>query len=277
MVTRNPLSQSHGFTLLEAIIAITLLGILGGVVATFIKSPVDAYVAQGSRAVLTDAADGALRRVTRDVAAALPNSLRSISGGGSTACFELIPVLAGGRYRNQTSATGTGDVLDFATTDTSFDVLGQIRMANLPTGTNLVAIHNLGISGADAYAGDNTASISAASTTAVTLAAGKKFPFLSPNKAFSVIPSNSVVYTCTGSTLLRSTRAFTGTAPTLSLAQLGACPVTGTTLVSNVSNCSFSYTPAVNQRDGILSISLALTLNSETVTLYDQVMVNNAP
>ena len=268
--------RNRGFTLLEAIIAITLLGILGGVVATFIRSPIDAYIAQSHRAILTDAADGALRRIGRDIASALPNSLRSISGG-STACFEMLPVVGGGRYRYQTSSTESGDILDFTVADAAFDVLGQMRMDNLPAGVNLVAIHNLGIPGADAYAGDNTAAIAAASAAGVTLTAGKQFPFQSPNRAFSVIPNNSVVYTCAGATLLRTTRTFTGAAPTMTLAQLAACPVAGETLVGNVSNCSFSYTPAVNQRDGIISISLSLTREGETVTLYDQVMVNNAP
>ena len=271
-----------GFTLIEAIVAITILGILGSAVAVFIKTPVDAYIAQGNRAVLTDAADGAIRRISRDIASALPNSLRSTTGG-SNSCFELLPVVAGGRYRQQTSSTGTGDVLDFTAADSTFDVLGQIKLGNLPAGTNLAVIHNLGIPGADAYAGDNTATITAASTTTslVTLSAAKQFPFESPGKAFAVIPNTSVVYTCAGAspnmTLYRATRPFSTATPSPTLAQMASCPVTGTALVTNVSTCSFTYTPAVNQRDGIISISLALTLNGETITLYDQVMVNNAP
>lgn len=270
MATSRKRRRSSGFTLVEAVVAITILGILGGMVAIFIRSPIDAYITQSNRAVLTDAADGAMRRISRDIGAALPNSLRT-TAGGSNACFELLPVLGGGRYRYQTSSTGSGDILDFTTTDTSFDMLGQIRLANLPSGNNLVVIHNLGIAGADAYAADNTATIASATSASVTLTgAGKKFPFQSPGKYFSVIPNNSVVYSCSGTNLYRTTQA-------ISASPMASCPAGGTVLAANVSSCSFVYTPAVNQRDGILSISLALTLNGETVTLYDQVMINNAP
>jgi MSHA biogenesis protein MshO len=282
MATSRISARHAGFTLVEAIVAITILGVLGAMVAVFIKSPIEAYFNQASRAVLTDAADGALRRISRDIGAALPNSLRSTSLG-SPACFELLPVVAAGRYRYQQGCTANcatasptlvGDILDFTATDASFDVLGQVKLDNLP-GANLVAIYNLGIPGADAYAADNTAAISSASATSITLSGtGKKFPFQAPGKAFSVIPNYSVVYSCAGTspsmTLYRTTQSISSTPMT-------ACPSSGTALVTNVSSCSFTYTPAVNQREGILSISLELTLNSETVRLYNQVMVSNAP
>jgi MSHA biogenesis protein MshO len=266
-------SRNRGFTLLEAIVAIVILGILGGVVAVFIKSPIDAYIAQTNRAVLSDAADGAIRRVTRDVASALPNSLRSTTLA-STSCIELLPVLGGGRYRYQIGSNPADDTLDFTISDISFDVLGQVRLGNLPTGTKLVAIYNLGIASADAYNADNTATITSVSTTSVGFSSGKKFPFASPSKAFSVIPSESAVYYCSGTapnmTLYRTTQPLA--------AQMSSCPTSGgTLLVDHVSSCNFYYQQAVNARDGILGISLALTLDGETINLYEQVMVNNVP
>ena len=269
MAIERRLQRHGGFTLIEAVVAMTILGILGAMVAVFIKAPLQAYFDSANRAYLTDAADGAIRRLSRDVAAALPNSLRSTSAG-STSCFEFLPVVAGGRYRYQQGSSGTGDILDFTVADSSFDVLAQAGLANLPSGTNLVAIYNLGIPGADAYAGDTTATISSATTSNVVLSSGKQFLFPSPGKMFQVIPNYSVVYSCSGGTLYRTTQA-------IAAGKMASCPTTGTPLATNVSSCSFTYLPAVNARDGILSISLALTLNNETVTLYHQVMVNNAP
>ncbi len=269
-------ARSRGFTLLEAIIAITVLGVLGGVVAVFIKTPVQAYIDSANRSLLADTGDGAMRRIARDVAGALPNSLRGIAGAGSASCFEFLPVVAGGRYRYQASAGGGGDILDFSTADASFDVLGQMRLDHLPAGTNLVAIANFGIAGADAYAGDNTAGIASVdlvttpSIPKITLSAAKKFPYESPGRAFQVIPNYSVAYSCAAGKLYRATQAISGS-------KLAACPTSGAVLASAVSDCNFYYLPAVNSRDGILSITLALTANGETVTLYDQVMVNNVP
>ena len=69
-----------GFTLIEAIMVIVITGILAGMVAVFIRAPIDAYVDSARRADLTDVADTAVRRVARDIGAALPNGLRTPTG-----------------------------------------------------------------------------------------------------------------------------------------------------------------------------------------------------
>ena len=118
-----------GFTLVEAIMVIVITGILAGMVAVFIKAPVDGYVDSVRRAELTDAADTALRRIARDVRTALPNSFRLVTVAGSS-CVEFLPTLGGGRYRIAPTTDGTSsDILSFAAADTSFDVLAN---SNLP-------------------------------------------------------------------------------------------------------------------------------------------------
>ncbi len=271
------MSRAPGFTLVEAIVAITITGILGAVVAVFLKNPIDAYIDTVRRAELTDAADTALRRIERDVRAALPNSLRTTSPA-SSGCFEFLPVIGGGRYRVSPKSDGTGDVLDFTATDTSFDVVAG---SNLPASfaaaeTQHVVIYNLGISGADAYAGDTRAAIDTSATSTATsarivLGTGKQFPFDSPGRRFQVVPDSSVVYSCSGGNLYRGTRS-------LSSALMASCPTTGTVLVGNVSTCSFSYTPAASQRNGLLTMTLVLTdAAGESVRLYHEVHVNDVP
>ena len=265
-----------GFTLIEAILVIVITGILAGIVAVFIVQPVQGYIDTVRRADLTDAADTAVRRITRDVRTALPNSLRAPSPA-SNSCFEFLPTVGGGRYRAAQSSTGTGDILDFSTSDTSFDFLANDNLTTaMFAGTYNAVIYNLGIAGADAYAGDNRAQISNASTSTLTsghivLTAGKQFPFESPGKRFHVIPNFSVAYSCSGGNLYRQTQA-------ISAAQI-ACPTTGTILVGNVdcTQTTFNYTPAVSQRNGLLTITLVLTQSGESVRLYDEVHVNNVP
>lgn len=261
----HPSLSQRGFTLVEMVIAIVLLGIVGAVVAVFIRSPIQSYFDITSRVALSDAADAAMRRLTRDAQSALPNSFRA----GSSSCVEFLPTVAAGRYRAKPNSSGGGNILDFSTTDSSFDVLSQVGLTSL-SGSNLVAIYNLGIAGADAYAGQTTAAIASASGTSITLSAGKKFPFGSPGNRFFVIPNASVVYSCSGGALYRTSNAISST-------PLASCPSSGTLLVNHVSACSFSYTPAVTTRNGALTISLELTVNSETVRLYQEVMVNNVP
>ena len=106
----------QGFTLVELIMVIVLMGVVGGMVAVFMRGPIDAYLAQGRRSGLSDVADTTARRMARDLHRALPNSVRT----SGTNCLEFIPTKTGGRYR----ADGPG-LLDFSTATSSFNLLGE--------------------------------------------------------------------------------------------------------------------------------------------------------
>ncbi|HJW54183.1 MAG TPA: prepilin-type N-terminal cleavage/methylation domain-containing protein, partial [Burkholderiaceae bacterium] len=66
MMMRRPTLREKGFTLAEAVIVIVITGIIAGTVAVFLRLPVQGYVDTAARAELTDIADTALRRMTRD-------------------------------------------------------------------------------------------------------------------------------------------------------------------------------------------------------------------
>jgi MSHA biogenesis protein MshO len=259
--------QHRGFTLIEMIIVITITGIIAAVVATFIRAPIQGYLDSANRAALTDVADTAIRRIGRDLHLALPNSVRITSSGGIT-YLEFLLTSGGGRYRIDTP----GDPLDFTTADNSFDVLGPT--VSLTTGAqNLVAIYNLGIAGADAYNADNTSAISSIAGNTVTIAS-KLFPFDSPSHRFQIIQT-PVTYACnpTTGTLTRYWNYPISTNQPTSFAS-GSSAL----LAKNVSLCSFSYDQQViTQRAGLVAISLQLTQNGESVNLYDEVHVSNAP
>src|SRR5689334_20531964 len=129
----------RGFTLTEAIMVIVITGIIASMVAVFIQKPVQGFFDTARRAALVDAADTVLRRISRDVREALPNSVR-VNG----TALEFLHVRSAGRYREQ----GPGDSLDFTTNDTSFDVLGSA--VSVQSGDSIV-VYNLGITGASAY------------------------------------------------------------------------------------------------------------------------------
>lgn len=275
-------AAQRGFTLVEAIVVIVITGTLAAIVAVFIRSPVDGYLDTVARSELTDAADSALRRIARDVRAALPNSLRTNSPPNPS-CFEFLPAVGGGRYRatlgDPPGAAPNDDVLDFTASDASFNVVASSGLppAGGYAGAHHVVIYNLGIEGADAYrnADHNRAAIAAASdATTITLVAPNLFPFESPGRRFSVIPDHSVVYSCSGTDLLRSTRAIDAT-------PLATCPSTGTVLVAHVNcvNSFFAYDPAVAQRNGLLTMMLELnsTRGAESVRLYQEVHLDNTP
>lgn len=265
-------SQQRGFTLVELIMVIVILGVVSSIVAVFIKQPIDAYFDTARRAALTDVADTAVRRMTRDIRKALPNSVRT----PNNQCLEFIPTKTGGRYRADVNASGNGDILNFAAADSSFDMLG----ANSPLADqaiaagDLVAVYNLGIPGADAYAGANTSAVtgvgagSLANETKISITS-KLFPLASGSNRFHVIPSDEkvVAYVCDGGKLYR----------TASTTLASACPTSGAVLAKNVASCDFVYNGSNLQRNALAQIKIDLTSNGETVSLYHEVNVNNTP
>jgi MSHA biogenesis protein MshO len=263
-----------GFTLIEMIMVITITGVIAGMVAVFIQSPVQGYVDSARRAELTDHADVALRRISRDVRLALPNSLRTVTNG-----FEFILTQSGGRYRDPADGSTGGDFLSYTNSaDTSFDVLGA--MPAMASGDRIV-IYNLGpgYAPADAYAGGNVATISGIAGNTVTLAsnpfASQSPPLPSPSARFQVVNQNDLVvrYTCSGGALRRWARC--------SLATPSACGGTPGALLAGggttTAACTIDYTSAATGRNGLLYISLTLTSGGESVTLFNQIHVDNSP
>ncbi len=277
----------QGFTLIELVIVMVVVGILGGIVAVFIQHPLQAYLAATRRAALVDAADTALARIVRDVHSALPNSLRVVSASGTVgscsgaeACYlEYLPIQGGGRYRAEQTGMGTGDVLDFTQADTTFDVLGPA--ATVVAGQSVV-VYNLGLPGTDVWVGQNSSPVDVPHSTgctgsgsACTLGiAGFKFPFESPNKRFFLVGS-PVTYACdpvAGALRRVSGYPLQSTQPSTSFP--GA---TSNLLAEHVFTCTFTYAPGVTQNLGQLTVRLQLSQDGEAVTLYREVAVNNDP
>jgi MSHA biogenesis protein MshO len=268
----------RGFTLIEAVIVITITAIISAVVAVFIQAPVKGYFDAARRAEMTDIADTALRRMSRDLHLALPNSVR-VTGGNQA--IEFLQTSAGGRYRS--SGSTTEDILDFNNpADQSFELLGpSITFATTPVTDhqNQIVIYNLGITGADAYSGNTAAtdnrraySGAAGATTTVNFTSSNAFPFDSPSHTFYVVDT-PVSYICdtTAGTLTR----YSGYA--ILSSQPNPPGVTGSLLAKNVAACSFIYTSGVTERSGLVSLHLTLSQSGETVTLYHEVHVNNVP
>ncbi len=268
----------RGFTLVEMVMVIVILGVIGATVAVFIRKPIDAYADVSRRAALTDIADTAVRRMSRDIGKALPNSMRS----PSNQCIEFIPTRTGGRYRVGPDSAVSGDqsaaMLDFTLADTSFNMLGNNSAwpANQQIQVNdLIAIYNLGFSGADAYAGDNTSvvtGVAPGTETTITIVA-KQFPLASGTNRFHVIPGNEkiVSYACNGGSLLRSSNHAYG----------NSCPTSGATvsvMATSVASCNFVTSASDLQRNALVQLSMALTDSSgESVSLYHEIHVDNTP
>ena len=295
-----------GFTLIEAIMTIVITGILAGIVAVFISKPVQGYVDSVRRAELTDAADVALRRMTRDIRLALPNSLRLKDSGNATVttcaagteCYiEFIMTKFGGRYRDPADGSTGGNFLDFSGTlsnpscplsipSVCFDIMGSspTNIPNIANGDS-IAVYNLGAgyAPADAYAGGNrtTVTLTAGTPYLATMASNvfalQSPPLPSPDARFQVVGQNDKVirYGCVNGTLTRfSNCSFTATATCANSALLA-----GSTTTEPKATCEVDYQASATGRNGLLYLRLTLTdtPSGERADLFQQIHLDNAP
>jgi MSHA biogenesis protein MshO len=297
----RPTPRSRGVTLIELVVAMVVLAIVLAIVAYFVL-PVRQAVDVAMRAELTDAADNALQRMSREVRLALPNSVRVTSAAGST-YLEFLPVVAAGRYRAEGggpaggTACGGGDELSFGVADTCFKSLGPVHNGGLvsSTGNDFVVLNNFGhgFANQDAYlnASTNKRRVTAAAVEAgpvrlrLELNAGTftAAEHDSPGKRFYVVPGNGttllpVTYECTSAgTLLRRTG--------YPMTEVQAASFTGGTaapLATGVTQCAFDYAANVAPQVGLLTLRLGLSRarsdgGTESVSLYHSVHVVNVP
>lgn len=269
-------SAESGVTLIELVVAIVVMGILVTLSGMFVRGQVDAYLDIGVRADLTDQADTAVRRIMRDLQSAVPNSVR-VSGN----FLEFVPIRDAGRYRAQKGVPADNE-LDFTNpADNSFEVFGP--GVTVSAGDQLV-ISNLGIVGADYYAGDTrrplTSTGSNLSTLTFNIAAGQ-FPFSSPQNRFQVaMPPVTYAYEAATRTLWRYSGYAIQSAQVTTIAGLdGLAGVTKAALATDVDvpNSFFSYGAAALTRNAIVSVRLTLSRNGESVALFQQINVFNSP
>ncbi|MGH8806736.1 MAG: prepilin-type N-terminal cleavage/methylation domain-containing protein [Noviherbaspirillum sp.] len=297
MRERAGFTPQSGFTLVEAVIVIVITGIIGAVVAVFIRAPVQGYIDSAARAELTDKADTALRRIARDLRLALPNSVRVAADGKY---LELLLTKTGGRYLAEEDQPAGGNVLKFGTAvncattpaDCQFDVVGQMPIGAPQTivADDSIVVYNLGPdleagNPANAYGGGNRALVTSVNGNTITIAtnpfAAQGPPMSSPSQRFQVV-STPVTYFCDGSDAGGSGQLVRYWNYAIQSAQPTAQPPGSASalLATGVQSCRFDYAGLANIQSGLVGLQISMQTpdsNSGTVTLSHQVHVDNTP
>ena len=263
-----------------------ILGIGVSLTVGYIVNPIKAFNDMNLRTRLTERADTALYRMTREIRQGIPNSIR-IDNSGNRIAIEVLQMHTAGRYR----ASGTGNALDPTLADGSFDVLGELPGAiSLRTGSgkaecldgsaDCIVIYNTGTSATanNAYNGDNVATISGFAAPELSYSnggTGPAFPLLSPAQRFFVL-RQSVSFVCdTNNGEIRQHSGY-GVLSVQPVA-ISDFPSLGNLLSDQVTSCNFQYEEGTNSRNGVVTLEITITEAGESVSLLQQVHIYNSP
>ena len=261
-MVKGRVNQS-GFTLIEMVITIVLIGILGVGMSRFIGQSVQGVKDTAERQQLSAIGWITSEKISREIRDALPNSFRLNSGGS---CIEFIPTVAGTDYLTVpvVSAATSFEVVPFPsyTLDSSQD-----RVAVYPfTDVGLYALGNPGtISSLIA----SMAAGATANAQAITLSSSHQFLTDSPTRRLYVV-REPVMYCFVGQYLYRyGNYGFQSSMPT---------PTSGTVIASRLASGSFQYAPGTLSRNGVVTFAFEVQGSDGAKQLIDQeVQIRNVP
>lgn len=278
---RTPVSVAytgHGFTLVELVMVIALSGLVAVMIGTVMSRPMQGFVDQSRRAELVDLAATAVNRMARDVRLAVPNSVR-INGGA----LELLRAPSGGRYRANLAGGVLQDPPVCVASPCAIPFAGPLQLNELALPANLwMVIYNVGSAGAGNNVWTPAAGAPSVISPRVSISVqgsdlrltgaainGFRFRYASPQHRF-FLADQVVGYRCANGRLWRG--EFDSLAANYDYSAAA-------TVVDQVdcANSSFTYTPGTNIRSGLVTIRLTLSANGESISLLQQVHVDNAP
>jgi len=277
----NTHHRPMGFTLIEFIMVIVVLGIISLGSISFISNSALGLVDTAERQALASSATIAVEKVLREVRRSLPNSVRTFSDGANE-CIELVPILHSSEYVSipiASAATNFKSIKFFGATGTESGFV-----AVYPTSTESVygtsPATDRAISTTTALAG--TVGIGAdlnLQELTFTPPTTYRFPTESPRKRFFLVdPPISFCDDANGRLWRYQNYGF-------QVSSASSIPTTGTNRILiadslKVGSLKFNVTPAQLQRNSVVSMSLIIERSgsaAEQVDISQEVQLRNVP
>jgi MSHA biogenesis protein MshO len=274
-------NNSAGFTLIELITTIVLVGVIAGVLAPVISMAIRSFSDTEARTDLTAKGRLSLERIARELRHAIPNSISVINDGTTEEGIEFITSRAGGRYVDISDDFGS-----------AFNVPARRFQKNknkthlylIAPGLNFQAYDQLVIvntSTANLIAGQTIIPITAISNTSaapdgttdgkIVSFATHLFPNESPGRHAQIADFSHEI-----GKLGNGLRWHRNTGSTdYNLAQNWS--VSDPMLIDGVDSINFTYIEGSPQSNGILRIELKLSKGKESIELYHEVQIRNTP
>lgn len=281
----NRINRQCGFTIIEVIVSIIILGIVSSLVVSVINRTVLNYHNLSQRDKLSTSARIAIERIAREVRLALPNSVCTYDGSNcqsSSNKIYFIKTVDAGQYQDQSGTYTDPTVLKSPLPITpnsasEFDIISN-GSSNV-SANQWVMVYN--INNTNIYnPGTHRQQISSVSykdpdpatpnddITVLHFSAPVSFPLNSPNRRFQITENYVSLF------YLQGTNLYLGQTANFLIPET---PTNSFLLLENVSNLSFSYSAGSQHRSGLLNIDMTVTIDNESIHLIHEVHVANVP
>ncbi len=259
----------QGFTLIELITVLVILGIVAAIGSNFLVTTVDTYDTVQKRTKLLNRGRTAIEQMARQIRIAVPNSVR-VSGSGN--CIEFMPIVAGANYLsdvpdNQNLAPATSNI-PTSPFSQDFGTAAHVIVAGLDT--NEIYATGSGISrvGVGALG-------AGPSYNSIPLASAHRF-FRNSNSRRVFIAANPQRFCLIGTSLLEYSGYGLSTAAISDLAPMGS---NSSVISENVSANGVAFALSAGSEDINTSVDIALSFSNggNSVSLTQQVLIRNVP
>lgn len=262
--------KQTGFTLLELIVVIVLLGIISVGTSGFIVNSVQGYSDLVRRDGIAATSRVAMDRMVRALRNALPNSSRT-QQDASGACLEYIPILDATSYISipLTSAASSFSIIPFS----EAPELGKTAIYPISTPavyqTGSPAVISPDIS-------SSPASLLGPGATPLTLASAHQYPAESPSKRMFIV--DGPVSFCLVGDRLYQYRNYARSATQPMPASLPSTEPNRALLAYPVTSAQpFTVVNATLQRNALVMLEFSVEQNSEKLLIQQEVQIRNAP
>ena len=260
-LARRPLllNGAKGFTLVELVVVIVLLGITAVTFTTLITGSVRGYLDTANRQDSAAIARIALDRIARDLREAMPQSVRVTN---DHSCLQFLPVVASTVYTAFAADFTSVTVMDFAAPNGGgyYAAVYPINSDELYGTTAMKPISDFGTMSNN--------------LRTITLASGFPAPRNSPGERLYVVSGSPVSYCFTNAQLIRYTSAISTTQPTP-----GAGLNNGAMLIDKlIAPTTFTYGLGNWQNNALVTIALTLQQagsNNEKLQFDHEVWLRN--
>lgn len=275
MINDLPENNKKGFTLIELVLVIAILGIISVGFIGFINIGSNVYNNVSSRDALISDARFAVERLNRELRNALPNSIRILSNSSSQ-CLEFVPIKSNNVYLSLPTLTDpASDSVEVVKASTTYTFNNSDRVVVYPIETE--DVYNLNVSKSSEITTVDTSADSNDSSCEpdcdyswdISLSTPMTFTADSPNNRLFIVAEPVSYCVDNGSLWRKDDHGFLNNQSIF---------IDGVLMAEHIDVCNGSCFPfSYNSTKAMVQVDLNFTRNNETIFFSNGVHITNVP